>query len=208
MRIPNDQLIAPELTIDDSGSISANSSAPELLLNSIQQINANDLPLLGRQFLSSAYLMVNQDAGKFTLWAANPTTHENLVAVDSSNQPITEFCDGTADHSNSTATPGISQNNTNRSHGGLTTRAIAGIAVGCAVGLAFTIGILFFLFMKKKQKTQLLSPGFPPGNYHDATEWVGYGIGSKSVQGHHSPRHPVELQGKPKLQVSGVAELA
>jgi hypothetical protein len=40
---------------------------PELGTNSIQQVNEDDLRQLGRQFLSSAYLMANQDADEFTL---------------------------------------------------------------------------------------------------------------------------------------------
>jgi hypothetical protein len=33
-------------------------------------------------FLSGAYIMVNEDAGTFTLWQATDSLDENLVAVD------------------------------------------------------------------------------------------------------------------------------
>lgn len=108
VRIPNDQLVVPELTIDDStGALHANGSTPELVINAMQMGNADDLPKLGRQFLSSAYLMVNQDGGSYTLWEANQDTNEDLVAIDKNNVPVTQFCaanDGTSTTAGAAAT--------------------------------------------------------------------------------------------------------
>ncbi|KAK8139053.1 hypothetical protein PG984_002433 [Apiospora sp. TS-2023a] len=93
VRVPNDQLVVPHVDIDPStGAPVVNSTGPDLVINSIQDINANDLPQLGRQFLSAAYLMVNMEADQFTLWAANPTSDQDLVAVDKANQEVTEYC--------------------------------------------------------------------------------------------------------------------
>ncbi|RAL58481.1 hypothetical protein DID88_005185 [Monilinia fructigena] len=45
VRIPNDQLVVPNLSIDHTtGAMIANASEPELVLNAIQAVNANDLP--------------------------------------------------------------------------------------------------------------------------------------------------------------------
>jgi len=36
----------------------ANATTNELLINSIQEVNENDMPILGRQFLSAAMLLL------------------------------------------------------------------------------------------------------------------------------------------------------
>jgi len=50
------------------GELVANATTNELLTNSIQEVNENDMPILGRQFLSAAMLMANLDAQTSTLW--------------------------------------------------------------------------------------------------------------------------------------------
>ncbi|KAK4230315.1 aspartic peptidase domain-containing protein [Podospora fimiseda] len=80
VQIPNDQL--------------ANFTEPTLVINPIQDINGNDLVQLGRQFLSSAYLTVNEDTGSFSLWAANPTGREELVGFGKAGEESTDFCPG------------------------------------------------------------------------------------------------------------------
>jgi cytoskeletal protein RodZ len=63
----------------------------------MQDVNARDMASLGTTFLSLAYLMVNQDANQFTLWAANPTTHSSdLVAVDEDGADVTATCTATS----------------------------------------------------------------------------------------------------------------
>ncbi|KAL8819451.1 MAG: hypothetical protein Q9223_002109 [Gallowayella weberi] len=59
-----------------------NTSSREVLLNSLQDVSTNDMPLLRRLFLSSAYLFVDDDHQQFVLWNANPTASEKrLVPV-------------------------------------------------------------------------------------------------------------------------------
>ncbi|GIJ82106.1 hypothetical protein Asppvi_000609 [Aspergillus pseudoviridinutans] len=193
-RITNDQLVIPNLTIDKtSGAILANASAPELVLNSMQQVNAGDLPQLGRQFLSSAYVMVNQDAGQFTLWAAKPTTEEDLVAVNSDNRVYSSFCaPGVSNLVGATQTTGTtsptqsaaSNSNTEQSQStGLSSGAIAGIVVGGVAGAALVVAGVFFAIIKRRRRRQTkpspeIAEAFSPPKVVDQT-----------------PRAPQELPG-------------
>lgn len=155
VRIPNDQLVVPDLKIDPtSGALIANASTPELVLNAIQSVNANDLPQLGRQFLTAAYLMVNQDANQFTLWEANPTANEDFVAVDVDNGVVDSFCAASVASPSATSaksavatSTGPAQNNSN----GLSSGAIAGIAVGSIAVVAAIVGILIFFLIKRRK---------------------------------------------------------
>ncbi|KAM0428868.1 hypothetical protein ACHAPT_006668 [Fusarium lateritium] len=82
--IPNNQFIVPERRIDEKGEIYRNDSQPLLRINRMD----DGLISIGRFFFTAAYLASNEDAGKLTLWKANPTTDEDLVALDPSNKPI------------------------------------------------------------------------------------------------------------------------
>ncbi|KAM5343232.1 hypothetical protein ACJ41O_014198 [Fusarium nematophilum] len=77
VRVPNDQYIVPFVDIDRNGSRITKPDVRELLMNGV----ANQPATLGRYFLTSAYLMVNHDAGTFTLWQANPSRKSKLVRV-------------------------------------------------------------------------------------------------------------------------------
>ncbi|KAJ4190946.1 hypothetical protein NW755_005161 [Fusarium falciforme] len=82
--IPNNQLIVPERRINENGEIYRNDSQPLLRINRMQ----DGLISIGRFFFTAAYLATNEDAGKFTIWKANPTTLQDLVALDPDNKPI------------------------------------------------------------------------------------------------------------------------
>lgn len=126
----------PDLTIDHStGALQANASAPELVINSIQLGNADDLPQLGRHLLTSAYLMVNQDAGTYTFWEASlDTGDEDLVAVDETNKIVDKFCSAADSETRNITSP--EQSSTSESEGnGLSKGAIAGVVVGSVAGV-------------------------------------------------------------------------
>ncbi|KAG8669359.1 hypothetical protein FPOAC2_08686 [Fusarium poae] len=77
VRVPNDQYIVPFVDIDRSGARVTKPKTKELLMNGV----AHQPATLGRYFLTAAYLMVNHDAGTFTLWQGNPTQRSKLVKV-------------------------------------------------------------------------------------------------------------------------------
>lgn len=55
----------------------------DVLIGSLQGINLNDLPLFGRLFLTSAYLLVDYDRGMFTVWKSNQVASQDLIATRS-----------------------------------------------------------------------------------------------------------------------------
>lgn len=75
--VPNDQFMVPFVSVDRNGSRIFNESQREFLMNGL----LDQPPTLGRYFLTAAYLMVNHDAGTFTLWQANPTAASQLIPV-------------------------------------------------------------------------------------------------------------------------------
>lgn len=81
--IPNHQLVVPDIEINPVGQevVSNYTKYAEVLINSLQADNANDIPRFGMPFLSSAYLMVDNDNQQFTLWASQQSQSSNLVEL-------------------------------------------------------------------------------------------------------------------------------
>ncbi|KAB8291748.1 hypothetical protein EYC80_006543 [Monilinia laxa] len=201
VRIPNDQLVVPNLSIDHaSGAMVANASEPELVLNAIQAVNANDLPQLGRQFLTAAYLMLNQDAKTFTLWQANPTENEDLVSIDGRNNAIDDFCTSPSTPNNNSAngnlantssatsssTPTSNLTADNQKPGVLSTGVIAGVAIASVAVIASIGGIIIWYTSQRRRKHSIndspttaanVSEKTPPGysqSYHDQMQFPHY----------------------------------
>ncbi|KAK4990703.1 hypothetical protein LTR66_006744 [Elasticomyces elasticus] len=188
IRIPNSQFVLPDMTITSSGQIALNESVREVDIITMEGVGANDLPVLGRQFLTSAYLMVNQDASMFTLWKANPTVNEVLVAVDVGNNPVSTLCAKT--HTNTTAapstnattahstkvTPAPSTSVTESSSGGASDTSgtvqpsktktniglIAGVAAGGVAALGLLVGLLLFCLRRRKRRRSAEAAAVPP----------------------------------------------
>lgn len=106
IRIPNHQLVSPDYHFNAEGSLTEpNSTVRELLFNSLQEANANDMPVLGRPFLASSYLFVDNDRQEFTLWPGNPTaTEEEIIPVGTTTTCIPNI--GTATPPAASPTPG------------------------------------------------------------------------------------------------------
>ncbi|KAI2636002.1 aspartic peptidase domain-containing protein [Xylaria nigripes] len=144
IRIPNNQLVVPERYVDDStGQLTTDDSRSNLVINSLNTVNKHDLSQLGRLFLSSAYVMVNQDSGEFTLWTANPTTLEDLVGVDSTGKEVTTFC------SSSTNSTDTSTANASLPAGG-----IAGIVVGAVAAVGLVVSALLWRHNRNKARAR------------------------------------------------------
>jgi hypothetical protein len=142
--IPNHQLVIPDISIDISGNTVFNSSTREVMLNSLQASNADDMPMLGMTFLTSAYLSVNHDRGTFSLWQANPTTDKKLIGIGQNSNG----CLGAATNTTSvTSSPSPSHK---PSPSPISAGAIAGVVVVAAVALtAIVVGCLY---MRRKTK--------------------------------------------------------
>ena len=102
--------------------------------------------------MSSAYVMVNQEAGRFSVWQANTGSKtSDIVAVDKQNNMVSEFCtNSTGGSSSATSLPTSSvtpptPNGVSKLSGG----AIGGIVAGAVGGLAILGVIGFFLYRRR-----------------------------------------------------------
>ncbi|KAK3686231.1 aspartic peptidase domain-containing protein [Podospora appendiculata] len=196
VRIPNDQLVIPDTYSDpQTGRWVVNATDPTLIINSIQDVNANDLTQLGRQFLSAAYLMVDEERSQFSLWVANPTAREDLVALDSEGGEADSPCPAPS------VSPG--DHGPVASSNGVSPGAIAGITVGVlAVGAVAAVWAVW----RRRQKQGALqverglghetaAPSAAPlyeGNPKHHERWeLGAGDAGGSS---HSASPPVDLE--------------
>lgn len=133
-------------------------------------INVNDVPWIGRPFFSAAYLMVDLDAGTWTLWQANATTDSRLVSVNSgcdeeskvdpsstsSNGPSDgRTHDSKPDRTTDPTSSSASETNspaTAQREGALRPATITGIAVGAAAGSAILMGVVALYCWKKRRQ--------------------------------------------------------
>jgi hypothetical protein len=147
IRRPNSQLVQPELILDQDGNPQFNGSNIEVLIHPIYGNTTSNVPKLGRQFFTAAYLTVNQDAGGFALFQANPTNSVHLLAIK----------DPTCQASN-TSTPG---NYTNSAAPGPTTKnqgskisrdGIIGAVTGGCVALGLAIALIIFLIRSHRKR--------------------------------------------------------
>ncbi|EHK22950.1 uncharacterized protein TRIVIDRAFT_230713 [Trichoderma virens Gv29-8] len=166
--IPNRQLVVPERYIDDNGNLAINSSLPVIRINSLQNTTSQVLPNLGRYFLTGAYVLFNRDAKEFTLWQANPTSSEDLVAVNEKNEvfeatqscakvPATSLPPPTSVPSSGSDNDGKpdGSNSSSKSSSSLSAGAIAGIAIGCVAIIAIILGFLWWrLILRRKSKAE------------------------------------------------------
>jgi hypothetical protein len=165
VRIPNDQLIVPDRYSDSkTGQWVANSTDLTIVINPIQDINGDDLSQLGRQFLSAAYLMVNEETGQFNLWAANPTLDEDLVAFDANGKEADSICPPPSSTNTTgpnpdvsaavvpTGAPGNKNNPAKAASGGLSTGATAGIVIAAVAVGAVSSGLGVWLRRRKRAR--------------------------------------------------------
>lgn len=102
--------------------------------------------------MSSAYVMVNQEAGKFSVWQVNTGSKtSDIVAVDKQNNMVSEFCANSTDDSpNATSLPTSSVAPFPQSEGSkLSGGVIGGIVVGVVGGIAILSTIGFFLYRRR-----------------------------------------------------------
>lgn len=157
--IPNHQLVVPNYGYDNSGSMVVfNASiANEVLVNSLQGINKNDMPLLGLSFLSSAYLMVDQDNQQFTLAGVNATNNEKIVSNGPPTCQSPKSISGPAPTSSSAAgvtSPSVVPPTPENTHRGISTGLVAGATIGGVAAVALFIGVLLLLLLRRRRRTR------------------------------------------------------
>lgn len=193
VRVNNAQFVSPDVNINKTtGALEAASTDYDIAMIALQGSNSNDILRIGRNFFSAAYIMVNYDVGEFTIWAANPTESQDLVAVDATGAELDIFC--SSNNNTATATAGgASPSNTGRTSNigssastaakpNSSVPAIAGGVVGGAAGIA-CFSIIAWLLLRRKRKANQnariieLDTSHPEGS--DADNAILRNLGSK-----------------------------
>ncbi|KAH8167523.1 hypothetical protein CIB48_g685 [Xylaria polymorpha] len=189
VRIPNNQYLVPFVDVDRNGSRVFNTSQRELLLNAVPDNSST----LGRYFLTGAYLMVNHDAGTFTMWAANPTRESTLISVVSTSAEAS--CDNTT-NPGPISSPMVSKAAT------LSAGSIAGIAIGVVAALAiFGVVVGVYFFHRRRTRSNEIAPIIGPSNAPPEEKDVPMTVpGSVQVASHDAPH---ELHADMRSELAG-----
>ena len=116
--------------------------------SSLDDAQQKALPVLGRNFLSAAYLMVDNDQQQFTLWQGQPSASQDLRAAG----PPTCSNSGTPTPSASTSATNVSEAVPSPSNGSLSKGAITGVSIAALSIIATCFGIGYLLARKRSQK--------------------------------------------------------
>ena len=159
--IPNHQLVVPEYNTDSTGqNYIKDGTKREVLINSLQQVNANDKIVLGLPFFTSAYMMVDNDREQFTIWKSQATTDSNLFAMP----PL--HCDTPATSARPSPTSPASHTPsvTDAIHEPtpISSGTIAGAVVGGFAGTA--LFLLGFFFIWRRRRTRMQGKGVVKGS--------------------------------------------
>lgn len=180
--VTNSQLVVPHIYMDDElATWEVNNTQWDLLINSNNfQGDSSYKIQLNRHITTFLYVMVNLDAGEFTIWPATHVNDENLVAVDEENNIVaTSPSCGPASGDSSSGSP---QGPSNSSSSGLSSGAIAGIAVGAAAGVALA-SLAAWLLYKKRKRGHDTSPS---STVQSGTELIPAAVGSPDYDRHKS----------------------
>lgn len=153
IRVPNNQYMIPSVDIASNGSRVSNTSKRDILITDIE----DGPPILGRYFLTAAYLMVNHDAGTFTLWQANATRERSLVRVF--DEETGKKCENTtgviqpsASYTGSASESSRPDRGIGSNSGSLSGAVIGGAVVGAVAGAVLIgLGITYFLIKRKRK---------------------------------------------------------
>lgn len=201
--IANSQVVQPDATILSNGSINYNSTLNEVNIIPLKLKNANDMVQLGRQFLSGAYLLVNEDAGTFTLWQAVDSSDENLVAVGETGQIFSSTCASTTSNTPAVKPPGVTESAPSISPSSPASRppksTIVGPVVGGIAGVVMLVGLGVFIWLRSRRNKTIGATG-SSAYVHDTNEKA---IQLYSYDAAGRTRSTHELWGNPVSELSG-----
>lgn len=156
---------------------------------------------LGRYFLTAAYLMVNHDAGTFTLWQANPSSKSKLVRVFDQ-----ETADKCGEDASGIVQPTASATSTKEEEAQPTEEAregsspsgavIGGAVAGAVIGLGVVILGIFFLLRRRRNAESRNQPPLPPTEIQMKDDKSNYPTWSQPQEMPGSKPMPSEMQGQ------------
>ena len=162
---------------DDGTEYLSNSSESNVLFTSVDNQNADELPLLGRPFLSSTLLYVDNEHDQFTLWQSAQSITPNLMTIG------TPICSASPSANNATQPPSSSHESSTPAG------AIAGGIIGALAFVTILVAIALFLLRRRR-------------NNRRATEDVKSNLDRPEMQGDyhktevHGNAYKAEMQGE------------
>jgi hypothetical protein len=153
--VRNEQLVVPHVKMDSaSASWKQDMRTSDLLINSMDENYDQTHMTFGRFSMTNMYLMVNLDAGEFTIWPANTGSNtETPVAVDDSGKVLEDspFC--TTATAPTQTDPQATK--TGSASSKLPTGSIVGISIGSVAALVISaLGAWWFLRRRTRQKRE------------------------------------------------------
>lgn len=147
--IPSHELVKPYVDIDENGVEYILNSSTVRVTAFYSLGTGYGCGLLGRPFLSSAYMMVDNDQEQLTLWQGQPSQEQKLVAVGSP-----KICTASAPASPVTPTAGPATSAVNATAPAISKGAVAGIiaAVSSVTIACVAIGIYYLVQRQAKQQ--------------------------------------------------------
>ena len=115
------------------------------MIYNLESVNADDLPLLGQSFLSSAYLSVDLDRQEFSLSSYNATTEQKLVPLgqrDCASAPPQVSTSNTTVETPTNNLVNEARRPTNR----------VGMIIGVVIGCIALILLMLAAFMWRKRR--------------------------------------------------------
>jgi hypothetical protein len=175
--VPNNQFIVPRVRYSEDGSRVIDRSQKDVLVYSVN----NQPSTVGRYFLTAAYLMVNHEAGTFTMWQGNPSKKSTLVPVFQTNEQCDSESSGDgSSNTNNSNTDGVEGGGSSEPESdaatetSMSTGNIVGAAVGGAAGLACVVALVIFCLWKRRRQQAAETGGLLPYDgrvaYIDNTE--------------------------------------
>lgn len=165
--IPNQQTVVPDSQVNSQGhTVKVNGTKTrEVLINSLESTNAENMPIFGRAFATSIYLLVDHDHGRFTISKVNPIENQNLVAIGPSQ------CKAAHLTPTSGSAPGACSSVSSPAHGSSpSTGSIVWIAIGgilAFVTLAISVTIMRRRRIRRKAYVSSSSAEKPGTIYTD-----------------------------------------
>lgn len=195
--IPNHQLVVPDFGINEQGQpVIFNETTRNVLIASLTSPNQNDMPLLGRAFLTSANLVSDNDRSQFALYSGNPTTSQDLAAIQpsgSTEQPLNSPIPSSG------VNVTFSWGKVVPNKGGLSNGAIVGVVVG-VVALFALVTLASLLVWRRRARRRAVDRQGLPEKSDKPDSYLGHSSYSDRVQ--FTPEMASDQQPLPELPLA------
>ena len=202
IRIPNHQLVVPNVERNGKGqAFIPNATQVDVLFNALLPPEQNTIAILGRPFLSSAYLSVDYDQQTFTLWPSQRGNGQDIVYTGPSQ------CDNYSSTSSPTSSISSNASETN-SPGSIPTTppskspSTATIAAAVSAGsAALALVVLAACLLRRRRQGRRLRESLQ--KTAGETQSMGMWKAEMAVDGHLAPQEMPTRGERPEMAVDG-----